>query len=76
MTSGNTKNPTPGNDVPISEKYALTVHEAAQYFGIGEKKLRQLAEGNPPPAWVLMNRTRLLVKRKVLEKDLDDSYSI
>ena len=27
------------NDVRICEKYALTVAEAAVYFGIGEKKL-------------------------------------
>ena len=28
------------NNVRICEKYALTVTEAAAYFGIGEKKLR------------------------------------
>ena len=31
-----------GNTVPIWEKYMLTVDEAAQYFGIGEKKIRML----------------------------------
>lgn len=74
MTSGNTKNPTPGNGVPTWEKYTLTIRQASQYFNIGEKKLRQLAEGNPP--WVLMNGSHMLVKRKALEKTLDDSYSI
>ena len=29
---------------PVWEKYALTVSEAAAYFGIGEKKLRSIAE--------------------------------
>lgn len=28
--------------VPIWEKYMLTVEEAAKYFGIGEKKIRNL----------------------------------
>ena len=28
-------------DVPIWEKYTLTIEEAARYFRIGEKKLRQ-----------------------------------
>ena len=28
--------------VPIWEKYMLTVDEAVQYFGIGEKKIRSL----------------------------------
>ena len=28
------------NDVPISEKYTLTIEEASKYFRIGENKLR------------------------------------
>lgn len=27
----------------ISEKYALTIHEASEYFSIGERKLYMLA---------------------------------
>ena len=39
--------PTTVNSVlPISEKYALTIKEAAIYFNIGNKKLRRLAEEN------------------------------
>ena len=30
-------------DVPIWEKYTLTVEEAARYFRIGENKLRRMA---------------------------------
>lgn len=33
-------------DLPISEKYMLTVKEAAAYFNIGIKKMRRLAEDN------------------------------
>ena len=29
-------------DVPIWEKYTLTIEEASKYFRIGEKKLRKL----------------------------------
>lgn len=32
--------------VPIWNKYMLTVEEAAQYFGIGEKKIRNLIAEN------------------------------
>ena len=40
-------NPTTENPVlPLSEKYALTIKEAAIYFNIGNKKLRRLAEEN------------------------------
>ena len=46
------------NDVPIWEKYTLTIEEAAKYFRIGESKLRKLAEENPVPDWVMMNGNR------------------
>ena len=29
------------NDVPIWEKYTLTIEEAAKYFRIGESKLKR-----------------------------------
>lgn len=31
-------------NVPIREKYTLTIEEAAQYFRIGENKLRKLRD--------------------------------
>lgn len=34
------------NTVPIWEKYSLKVKEAAEYFGIGENKLRDIANDN------------------------------
>ena len=30
--------------VPLCEKYILTIQEAAEYFHIGEKKLRRLVD--------------------------------
>lgn len=39
------------NDVPIWEKYTLTIEEASKYFRIGENKLRRLAEENPTAGW-------------------------
>ena len=32
--------------LPVSEKYMLTIKEAAAYFNIGIKKLRRIAEDN------------------------------
>ena len=54
-------------DVPIWEKYTLTIEEAAKYFRIGEKKLRQLAEENPNANWLIMNGNRVQIKRKQFE---------
>ena len=59
-------------DVPIWEKYTLTIEEAAKYFRIGEGKLRKLAEENPSAPWILMNGNRIQIKRKMFEKIIDE----
>ena len=58
-------------DVPIWEKYTLTIEEASKYFRIGENKLRKLAEENPTSNWVRLNGNRLQIKRKQFEKVID-----
>ena len=58
-------------DVPIWEKYTLTIEEAAKYFRIGENKLRKLAEENPTANWVILNGNRIQIKRKQFEKMID-----
>ena len=58
-------------DVPIWEKYTLTIEEAAKYFRIGEKKLRKLAEENPDANWLIMNGNRIQIKRSQFEKVID-----
>lgn len=59
-------------DVPIWEKYTLTIEEAAKYFRIGESKLRRFIDENPNAKWVLMNGNRMQIKRKQFEKILDE----
>lgn len=58
------------------EKYNLTVKEAAEYFTIGEKKLRRLAEENPEAGFALMNGSHMLIKRTAFEKYVDMAESI
>ena len=48
-------------DVPIWEKYTLTIEEASKYFRIGENKLRKLAEENLMSNWVIMNGNRIQI---------------
>ena len=59
------------NDVPIWEKYTLTIEEASKYFRkyfrIGENKLRRLAEENPSAGWVILNGNRIQIKRQKLK---------
>lgn len=58
-------------DVPIWEKYTLSIEEASRYFRIGEKKLRRLAEENLDSGWVIVNGNRIQIKRKPFEKFFD-----
>ena len=58
-------------DVPIWEKYTLTIEEASKYFRIGEKKLRKPAEENIDAGWVIVNGNRIQIKRKQFEKIID-----
>lgn len=58
-------------DVPIWEKYSLTLEEASKYFRIGEKKLRRLVDENPNADWYVLNGNRIQIKRKPFEKFFD-----
>ncbi len=48
----------------------MTIEEGAQYFGIGEKKLRRIAEDNEDSEYILSNGNRRLKKRKRFEEYL------
>ena len=64
------------NDIPVWEKYTLTIEEASKYFRIGEKKLRKIAEENQTASWVIMNGNRVQIKRKQFEKIIDSLDTI
>ena len=54
-------------DIPVWEKYTLTIEEASKYFRIGENKLRRLAEENKGAGWLIMNGNRIQIKRRQFE---------
>ena len=60
------------NDIPIWQKYTLSIEEASRYFRIGEKKLRRLAEENPDANSLIMNGNLLQIKRRQFEKVIDE----
>ena len=64
------------HDVRICEKYALTVAEAAIYFGIGEKKLRSMIEEYRHLGLLIQNGVEYTVKRQKFEAFLNDVYAI
>lgn len=64
------------NQIPLWEKYTLTIEEAAQYFQIGESKLRRLLEQNPDDEYILYNGNRKQIKRQLFEKYIDRCSAI
>ena len=63
-------------DIPIWERYTLTIEEASKYFRIGENKLRRLAEENKNANWLIMNGNRIQIKRKQFVKIIDSLDTI
>ena len=63
-------------EIPFWERYMLTIREAAEYFHIGEKKMRQLVEEYGDADFVIMNGNRVMIKRKSFEKFLDSATAV
>ena len=63
-------------DMRVCDKYALTVAEAAVYFGIGEKKLRSMIAEYRDMGLFLENGAKKMIKRKKFEDFLDEAFAI
>ena len=64
------------NEMPYWEKYMLTLREAAEYFHIGEKKMRQIVDENMNAKFLLESGNRVMIKRKLFEEFLDNASVI
>ena len=62
-----------GEDIPVWKRYALTITEAANYYHIGEAKLRILVDNHPDADFAIQNGNRILIKRKKFEQFLDEA---
>ena len=54
------------SSIPINEKYMLSIREASDYFGIGIKNMRRLAENNTNK-FALYFGNRYLIVRNLFE---------
>lgn len=61
--------------VPISEKYMLTIKEASEYFNIGVKKMRRLAEDNLG-RFAVYSGNRYLIIRTKFERFIEESSAV
>ena len=58
--------------VQVKDKFCLTIEEAAEYFNIGEKKLRRIIADHMDSGLVTQNGVKILIKRKRFEDFLTD----
>ncbi len=67
-----------GKMVPIWEKYMLTVDEAVQYFGIGEKKIRMLISENVDSdyCFTVQVGNKSLINRRKFEEFLNQTTAL
>ena len=64
------------NEIPIWEKYTLSIEEAAEYFRIGQTRLRQLVAENPDADFILLIGNRVQIKRVLFERYVDTATVI
>jgi len=62
--------------IPVWKKYSLNVSEAAEYYGIGEKRLRQIADENEGADFILEVGSHIRFKRKLFEDYLDTASTV
>ena len=58
-------------EIPVWKKYCLNVEEAAQYFHIGEERLRRLQKENSQADYLLNVGNRCYFKREQFERFVD-----
>lgn len=51
-------------EVPIKDKYLLTIREAGAYFGLGTKYMRRIAELNEGEFAIFIGNKYMVIRRK------------
>ena len=66
------------NDVPLKDKFNLTIQEAAKYFNIGENKMHRIVNDylDSDYKFVVQNGGRNMIKRQMFEEFLNQTTSI
>lgn len=63
-------------DIPVWERYLLSIPETATYYHIGEKKIRAIIDRYPHAEFVLFVGNKALIKKRQFEEYLNDSSTI
>lgn len=76
IKEANSIEPEKNNSLPIWHKYLLTIEEAAEYFGIGEKRLRSIVNENIGEDFVVEIGSQKRIKRQLFEQYLNYAGTI
>lgn len=63
-------------ELPLNQRFTLTLKEASLYFHIGEKRLRRLANEYPEGDFLVFNGRKVLIIREQFEKFLCETSCI
>ena len=63
-------------EIPIWEKYSLSIDEAAAYFGIGTKRLYSLIREYRNADFILEVGAHVRIKRELFARFLDETGTI
>ncbi|WP_292188963.1 excisionase [Butyrivibrio sp.] len=62
--------------VSIADKYSLSIQEAAEYYGIGEKRLRSIISEHYNEPFILEIGSHQRIKRRLFEEFLDQATAV
>lgn len=71
MLLENTNNTAAMKEIPIWEKFNLTVDEASVYFNIGKTRIRELLDEPGCPFALNIGNRKKLIKRKKFEQYIE-----
>lgn len=63
-------------EIPVWHKYALSIQEAAEYYGVGEKRLRSILYEHRGEEFILEIGSHVKIKRKLFEVFLDHAGTL
>ena len=63
-------------EIPIQDRYCLTVDEAAAYTLIGQNRLREIIDNNKNADYLLWVGSQVRIKRPEFEKYLSTIHNV
>ena len=63
-------------EVPLAERYLLTVNQTAALFNIGYKSLKRIVHNHPNDYFYLTCGNRIMFKTKLFAQFLDEATAI